>query len=102
MSENDIDRLAAMVDEEVERCRRAGAAVDALPADPQQAAAVLARAAQKADQPVLEPFEGLRFDDECDDRDQLRTMGVFHWTTVLYFALWNKAQYEAEHGTVEG
>lgn len=108
MTFDDIDRLAAVVHEEADRCRAVGAAVDALPADPQQAAAVLARAAQEGERDVLAPFEGLRFDDECDlsRGGEAKPLGVSHWSTVLYFDLWTKAEYDAaqgeQDGTVEG
>lgn len=74
MSEDSADGMRACVEREIEECRRVGAAIDALPKD-------------------LTGFEGLVFDDNFDSSDN--PLGLGFWTDVLYFALWDKATFEA-------
>lgn len=95
MSESGEDELRASVEREIELCRQAGAAVDALPAEATEAGAWLAKAiTQKSEA----PFYGLVLDDDFDNTRDGRTshpLGVSWWTTVLYFELWNRATFEA-------
>lgn len=78
--------------------RVAGAAVDALPDDPAEAGAVLAKAAsEEADSP-LAACHGLVLDDGFDNTRDRRTehpIGLSWWTDVLYFALSNRADFAA-------
>lgn len=81
MTEDSEAGLLACVERELELCREAGAAVDALPGDLRAPA-----------------FRGLVFDDGFDNTRDGRTeypLGVSWWTDVLYFALWNRAEFEA-------
>ncbi|GAB1510415.1 DUF7822 domain-containing protein [Actinophytocola sp. KF-1] len=98
MVESEADALRACVEREIGLCQEAGAAVDALPDDPEAAGAVLAKAAaEKADGP-LAPFHGLVLDDDFDntrDRKTAHPVGLSWWTEVLYFDLWNKARFAA-------
>lgn len=98
MVESAEDALRAAVEQEIELCREAGAAVDALSADPAEAGAVLAKAAtEKVDGP-LAACHGLVLDDGFDNTRDRRTenpIGLSWWTDVLYFALWNRAEFEA-------
>lgn len=81
MTESSEAGLRACVEQEIELCREAGAAVDALPADWQAAA-----------------LQGLVLDDDFDNTRDGKTeypLGVSWWTDVLYFSLWNRAEFEA-------
>jgi hypothetical protein len=98
MVESAEDALRAAVEQEIELCREAGAAVDALPADPEEAGAVLAKAAKEEADGPLAAFHGLVLDDGFDNTRDRRTenpIGLSWWTDVLYFALWNRAEFEA-------
>ncbi len=98
MVESAEDALRAAVEQEIELCREAGAAVDALPADPAEAGAVLAKAAKEKSGGPLAAFHGLVLDDGFDNTRDRRTenpIGLSWWTDVLYFALWNRAEFEA-------
>ncbi|TDV57763.1 hypothetical protein [Actinophytocola oryzae] len=95
MTEESGDGLRASVEREIDLCGRVGAAVDALPDDVTEAGAALAKAA--ASEPES-PFHGLVLDDDFDNVRGDRTtnpLGVSWWTDVLYFELWNKAEFEA-------
>lgn len=98
MTESAEDALRACVEREIDLCRQAGAAVDALPDEPAEAAAVLTKAAGQKSEPPLEAFHGLVLDDGFDNTRDGRTtnpLGVSWWTDVLYFGLWNRAEFEA-------
>lgn len=97
MSEEEESALRACVEKEIARCLHAGAALDALPADPAQAARQLQQAAARKSAAPLDAFFGLRFDDDCDST---RTRATEHplglqWSEVLYFDLFNRAEFEA-------
>lgn len=95
MTEESEEDLLARVEREVERCRLVGAAIDALPADPVEAGAVLRRSA--ADESG--PFHGLVLDDDFDNTRDRRTtypLGLSWWTEILYFALSNRAEFAAK------
>lgn len=90
MTETGPDALRACVEQEIERCREVGAAIDALPGDPAAAAAELEKRAGA--------FHGLVLDDDFDNVRDDKTdnpLGLSWWTDVLYFALWNKAEFAA-------
>ncbi len=99
MSESTEAPLRACVQQEIERCRAAGRAVDALPADPAEAARTLHRAAHTPLPPPFDAFYGLRFDDACDYARSRTTeapvpLGL-QWSDVLYFELYDRASFEA-------
>ncbi|OZI29809.1 hypothetical protein CAL29_17010 [Bordetella genomosp. 10] len=97
MSESDPDALRAMVEAEIERCRRVGEGYAALPDDVAEAARVLRRAAAAPSPAPLDVFHGLRFDDACDHARSGHTeypLGL-EWTDVLYFQLSNREEFEA-------
>jgi len=97
MSEETEEALRACVEQEIARCVHVGAAIDALPADIAEAGRQLQKAvAQKCPAP-LDAFFGLRLDDDCDSTRNGATkhpLGL-QWTDVLYFGLWNRAEFEA-------
>lgn len=91
MIETSPDALRACVEQEIDRCREVGAAIDALPDDPAAAAAALEKRAGA--------FHGLVLDDDFDNVRAGRTdspLGLSWWTDVLYFSLWNKAEFAAK------
>lgn len=97
MSESNADALRALVETEIDRCRRVGAAFEALPEDNVEAARALQRAAAERSVAPLDAFFGLRFDDDCDNTRTRATehpMGL-EWSEVLYFELFNREQFEA-------
>ena len=98
MTEGTEQALRACVERELAACRGAGAAIDALPADVKEAAAVLkAAATRKQAAPPLDAFFGLVLDDNCDSSRDGHTeypLGLY-WEEVLYFQLWNREQFEA-------
>ena len=71
----------------------AGAAVEALPRNDGEAGRVL-REAVASGAGVLAPFRGLRLDGE-EPRDDGAPMGLSHWSTVLYFDVQNRAEFES-------
>ena len=97
MSEETEDALRTCVEQEIARCFHAGTALDALPADTAEAGRLLKKAiAQKCPAP-LDAFFGLRLDDDCDSTRNGATkhpLGL-QWSEVLYFDLWNRAEFEA-------
>lgn len=97
MTESEEAALRNCVEQEIARCRHVGAAIDALPADIDEAGQQLKLAlAQKGDAP-LDAFFGLRLDDDCDNTRDGATrhpLGL-DWSEVLYFGLWNRAEFEA-------
>ncbi|WP_322085644.1 hypothetical protein [Burkholderia sp. BCC1999] len=97
MSESDPDALRRLVEAEIDRCLRVGAAFDALPSDPEAAARVVQRAGAERTGAPLDAFFGLRFDDDCDST---RTRATEHplglqWSDELYFSLFNRDQFAA-------
>lgn len=90
--------LRASVETEIAACRRVAAAFDALPTDIAQASEVLkASTAEQASGP-LSAFFGLRFDEYFDhtrDGHAKHPLGLSEWSEVLYFQLWNRAEFEA-------
>lgn len=87
MVESDAAGMRAAVEREIEVCRQVGAAIDALPED--ATGAWLAKDAA---------FQGLVLTDDFDNTRDDRTeypLGLSWWTDVLYFALWNRAEFEA-------
>lgn len=88
MTEDGEDGLRACVEREIDLCRQAGAAVDALPADAADAGAALVKLARQPET----PFHGLVLDDAFDSGDQ--PLGLA-WAEVLYFDLWNRAEFDA-------
>jgi hypothetical protein len=84
--------LLACVQKEIAECVKAGVAVDALPDDTTKAAKLLAEASQTP----TSAFHGLRFDNEFDNvRDGTENPLGLEWSDVLYFSLWNRAEFEA-------
>lgn len=98
MSEGEEEGLRACVEAEIERCRHVGDAFDALPADPHEAAHMLRRLAVEGGAPPLDAFSGLRYDDDCDSTRTgatERPLGLTNWSEVLYFGLFDRAEFEA-------
>ncbi|MFD9701454.1 hypothetical protein [Lentzea sp. NPDC059081] len=98
MIESGEDELRALIEGHLDLCRAAGAAIDALPDDAAAAGAVLAAAAAERSAPPLDAFHGLVLTDDFDNTRDDRTenpIGLSWWTDVLYFALWNRAEYAA-------
>ncbi|MFV0477091.1 MAG: hypothetical protein ACK5ME_04550 [Parahaliea sp.] len=90
--------LRALVEAELTRCQLAGAALDALPDDLTEAARQLQQAASECLAAPLSAFYGLRLDDEHDNTrdDQTEYPLGLEWSDVLYYSLWNKAEFEAQ------
>jgi hypothetical protein len=91
--------LRACVEREIAECVNAGAAIDALPVDVAEAGTRLTQAARKRAGPPLDALFGLRLDDDFDNVRGEKTqypLGL-EWNVVLYFELWNRAEFEAEH-----
>jgi hypothetical protein len=88
--------LRACVEREIADCVRAGAAIDALPTDAAEAGAILANAVRDRTGPPLDAFHGLRLDDDFDNvRGGNENPLGLEWSDVLYFELWNRAEFEA-------
>jgi len=99
MTEGEEEGLRECVETEIETCREVGAAFDALPVDLHEAAQLLARVAAQEAPPPLDAFFGLRFDDDCDSTRTGATdrpLGLTNWSEVLYFGLFNRAEFEAD------
>lgn len=97
MSESEEAPLRACVEQELARCQQAGAALDALPQDIAAAAQQLCEAGATEQAPPLDAFFKLRFDDDCDSTRSRATeypLGL-QWSEVLYFGLFNRAEFEA-------
>lgn len=92
MTEESADGLLACVEREIDACRHAGAAVDALSDDLAVAAAQLEIAARLQAETPFDAFHGLVLDDGFDD-GSARPLGVSRWTDVLYFALPDAARH---------
>ncbi len=98
----DEAELRRYVEEEIERCRQVGEAIDLLPQDLDEAAAVLAEAASNGAESALDAFFGMRMDDDFDNvRDDMTEypLGMVGWYETLYFQLWNKAEFDARNNT---
>lgn len=98
MIESGENEMRAAIEGHLDLCRQAGAAVDALPDDAGEAGAVLAKAAAQTSGAPLTAFHGLVLGDDFDNTRDDRTdnpMGLSWWTDVLYFALWNRAEFAA-------
>lgn len=97
MSESGEAALKASVEQELARCKHAGAAIDALPADITEAARQLKLATvQQAEEP-LDVLFGLRLDNEFDSTHDNATeypLGL-EWSDVLYFELLSRSEFEA-------
>jgi hypothetical protein len=88
--------LRACVEREIAECVRAGAAIDALPSDAAEAGGTLANAARTRTGPPLDTFHGLRLNDDFDNvRGGNENPLGLEWSDVLYFELWNRAEFEA-------
>jgi hypothetical protein len=97
MSDETEQGLRASVERELRVCLRAGAAIEALPADTKEAGARLKVAAQQKSEEPLDAFYGLVLDDHFDSTRDGKTcypLGL-EWSNVLYFTLWNQEQFEA-------
>lgn len=97
MSESEEAPLRACVEQELARCQQAGAALDALSQDIAAAAQQLCEAGATEQAPPLDAFFKLRFDDDCDSTRSHATeypLGL-QWSEVLYFGLFNRAEFEA-------
>jgi hypothetical protein len=105
---DDGQRLA--VEKEITACLRVGAAVDALSANVQEAAAQLRLASLPQNtkpkwkfwSATVEPspFSGLVLDDDFDSTRAKKTeypLGLSGWSDVLYYQLWNREKFEAKH-----
>lgn len=88
--------LRACVEREIAECVRAGAAVDALPTAAAAAGTILADTVRNRTGPPLDAFHGLRLDDDFDNvRGGNENPLGLEWSDVLYFELWNRAEFEA-------
>src|SRR5262249_27590411 len=97
MSEDTEPGLRACVERELTACLRAGAAIEALPADVKEAGARLKAATQQKAEGPLDAFHGLVLDDHFDNTRDDKTcypLGL-EWSDVLYLELWNREQFEA-------
>ncbi|WP_459693004.1 hypothetical protein, partial [Achromobacter xylosoxidans] len=77
--------------------RQAGAALDALPADPAEAGRQLLAATRERGAAPLDALHGLRLDDSFDGGRNQRVdyiLGLM-WSEVLYFDLLDRAEFEA-------
>ncbi|MBS0262428.1 MAG: hypothetical protein JSS02_10800 [Planctomycetes bacterium] len=96
MTTEDEAELRACVEREIAECVRAGAAIDALPADTAAAGVSLVNATRTPTPPPLDAFHGLRLDEDFDNvRGGNENPLGLEWSDVLYFELWNRAQFEA-------
>lgn len=98
MSESEEAELKACVEQEIARCVQAGAAVDALSADLEQAAKQLRLATQQSGAAPMDAFFGLRLDNECDSTRSGETeypLGLV-WYDTLYFGLMNRSEFDAQ------
>ncbi|MGE8659014.1 MAG: hypothetical protein ACN6O8_19900 [Achromobacter sp.] len=97
MTASEAAALQANVEQEIARCRQAGAALDALPADPAEAARQLRAATREHAAAPLDALHGLRLDDGFDgggNQPVEYVLGLM-WSEVLYFDLHNRAEFEA-------
>ncbi|WP_127526486.1 hypothetical protein [Budvicia aquatica] len=95
MTEIEEAKLRARVETEIKSCLLVGAAVDALPENVNEAATLLKKATQQKCDATLDALYGLRFDDTCDYARVDHPLGVSEWSEILYFGLWNRAEFEA-------
>lgn len=89
--------LRQAVERELAECKKAGTAIDALPADIAEAGTRLAEATSKMISPPLEAFHGLSLDDNFDNVRRGKTkfpLGL-EWNDDLCYGLWNRAEFEA-------
>lgn len=96
MTHNEEAALRACVEHEIDLCRRVGAAIDALSADPVKAGLQLKDLAQRHAEPPSDAFYGLTLDERFDHKDMKYALGLSNWVDLLYFQLWNRAQFDAE------
>ncbi len=88
--------LLGCVQTEINECRRAGVAVDALSGTPTDATQLLRTATKQQIGFPLGALYGLRLDDDCDNTRFGMTdypLGL-EWTDVLSFELQNRSQFE--------
>lgn len=98
MSEDSADGLRAAAEHERQLCVAAGAAIDALPNDPGQAALELLRACAGRAAPPLDALHGLQPDDAFDttrDGSTEYPLGLSYWNDILYFAPANRADFQS-------
>ena len=95
MTESEESKLRACVEAEIEQCRRAGAAVDALPENVEEAAELLKQAARRPNGSALDAFFGLQLNESYDHSRFDYPIGVSEWSEILYFGLRNRAEFEA-------
>ena len=89
--------LKACVEKEIKTCLAVGDAIDALLANPVLAGKRLQDATLHKSGSPFDPFYGLRLDDDYDNLRDSKTecpLGL-EWSDVLYFDLWNLAEFEA-------
>lgn len=100
MSEDSASGLRAAAEHERQLCVAAGAAIDALPDDPGQAAALLLQASTARMAAPLDQLHGLQLDDTFDAPDGAADapLGLGYWDEVLYFAPANRAEFSARSG----
>jgi len=97
MSEQTEQGLRTSVERELAACLRTGAAIEALPADVNEAGVRLKAAARRSTEAPLDAFYGLVLNDHFDstrDGETHYPLGLY-WSDVLYFALQNREQFEA-------
>lgn len=95
MSENEENKLRTCVESEIERCQNAGAAIDALPDSIEEAVIMLKKATGQPNGSALDAFCGLQLNENYDHAHFNYPIGVSYWSDVLYFGLWNRAEFEA-------
>jgi hypothetical protein len=91
--------LRTCVEKGINACVQVGSAIDALPDDVTAAGKCLKEAAKQMHESSFAVFYGLRLDDDYDntsDRKTVFPLGL-EWGEVLFFELWNRAQFDAKH-----
>lgn len=97
MTESEEAKLRTCVEDEINNCLLAGAAVDALPDNIIEAGDILKKASKQQINSQFDAFYGLRLDDDCDDARFDYPLGASQWSDILYFSLWNRAEFDANN-----
>lgn len=98
MGTDDKDELRNNVDKDIELIKLVGEAVDALPADYEQAREILKVAAKSKQDNVFSVFYGIELNEKFDYSECIQTMGIGYWCDGLYYSLWNKEEFEKNSG----
>ena len=98
MGTDDKDELRNNVDKDIELIKLVGEAVDALPADYEQAREILKVAAKSKQDNAFSVFYGIELNEKFDYSECIQTMGIGYWCDGLYYSLWNKEEFEKNSG----